>query len=56
MAIKRIVPNEQVVLTGEKGKLKARFAAKMETANTVAELKKCIKILSRHVFDEKDGE
>lgn len=56
MAIKRVVPREITNDDGEKRKLKARFKDKLATANTVAEIRKCLIILSRHVFNETDGE
>jgi hypothetical protein len=56
MAIKRILPQSAAAEVGEKNKIQVRFLAQIKDANTVAELKKCLRILSRHVFNEKDGE
>lgn len=55
MAIKRVVTEAQTTLHVEKKKLKARFGSVYMTANTVAELKKCIGLLAKYVFDEKEG-
>ena len=56
MAIKRVVSQEITNDHNEKRKLRARFKDKLATANTILEIKKCLGILARHVFDEKDGE
>jgi len=56
MAVKRLISQtEQAVLNNRK-KLKVRFKTMIQNANTVAELKKCVRVLARHVFGEEDGE
>ncbi len=56
MAVKRLISQtEQTVLSNRK-KLKDRFKTMIQSASTVADLKKCIRVLARHVFGEEDGE
>lgn len=56
MAVERL--KNQAVRTQQAAKktLKGKFKQKMAAANTVAELKVLVRILSKHVFGEPDDE
>lgn len=56
MAVERLVNEKEQQKIKDKGTLKDKFKTKIQTANTVAELRVALRILGKHVFGEKDDE
>lgn len=56
MAIKRLVEIKEQEKLKDRGTLKEKFKARIQTANTVAELRVALRILGKHVFGERDDE
>lgn len=56
MTIKRLVNLKEQERLKDKNSLNEKFKAKIQSANTVAELRVALRILGKHVFGEKDDE
>lgn len=51
-----IVKLDKTANSDDLDKLKKRFENKIDTVTTIAEVKKCLKILCRATFNQPDGE
>ena len=56
MAVTRLVDEKEQQKIKDKSTLKDKFKTKIQTANTIAELRVALRILGKHVFGEKDDE
>lgn len=56
MAVERLVPEKEREKLKDKSTLKEKFKTRIQSANTVAELRVALRILGKHVFGEKDDE
>lgn len=56
MAVERLSNEKEREKQKDRSTLKEKFKTRIQTANTVAELRVALRILGKHVFGERDDE